>query len=272
MEVAIKVADTSYFSVYHIKFIAGRCYYPSDTAAEFVVNESVAKKLGYHDPQQAIGKIINVSNLVHPIVGVVKDFHIASLRDTIMPVVITTFKKSYGVANIKINMAKAQPVIASMQKIWDKNYPDFSFEYAFMDQTIANFYIQENQLSQLYQVFSIMAIFISCLGLYGLVSFMAVQRKKEIGIRKVLGAPIKSILVLLSKEFTILISIAFVISAPIAWYFMRLWLQQYSYRITLGAWFFVATIAGSIIIAWITVGYTAIKAARANPVNSLRTE
>ena len=169
-------------------------------------------------------------------------------------------------------MAKAQPVIASMQKMWDKNYPDFTFEYSFMDQTIANFYSQENQLSQLYKVFAVLAIFISCLGLYGLISFMALQRRKEIGIRKVLGAPIKAILLLLSKEFTVLITIAFLISAPLAWYFMHQWLQQYPYRIGLGPWFFVATMGGSVLIAWITVGYTAIHAARANPVESLRTD
>jgi len=272
MEVAIKVADTGYFSVYNIKFLAGRCYFPRDTTAEFVINQSAARKLGYRDPQQALGKMINVSGVTRPIVGVVKDFHIASFRDTILPVVITSNKRAYGVASVKINMAKAQPVIASMQKIWDEKYPNFTFAYSFVDQDIANFYIQENQLSQLYKIFSMIAIFISCLGLYGLVSFMAVQRKKEIGIRKVLGAPIRSILILLSREFTILISIAFVISAPVAWYFMHQWLQQYSYRIGLGAWFFIATICGSILIAWITVGYTAIKAANANPVKSLRTE
>lgn len=272
MEVAIKVVDTSYFSVYHIKFLAGRCFYQRDTTAEFVVNQSVARKLGYRDPQQALGKVVDVSGVKCPIVGVVKDFHIASFRDTILPVVMTCNKKAYGLASIKIDMAQVQPVIASMQKIWDSKYPNFTFQYSFVDQDIANFYIQENQLAQLYKIFSAMAIFISCLGLYGLVSFMAIQRKKEIGIRKVLGAPIKSILILLSKEFTILISIAFVISAPVAWYFMHQWLQQYSYRIGLGAWFFIATIGGSILIAWLTVGYTAIRAARANPVNSLRSE
>jgi ABC-type antimicrobial peptide transport system permease subunit len=272
MEVAIKVTDTSYFGVYHIPFVAGRCYFERDTTAELVVNQSVARKLGYQDPQQAIGKLVNVGGENYPIVGVVKDFHIASFRDTIFPVVIACNKHAYGLASIKVNMAKARSVIASMQKIWDKNYPDFIFEYAFLDQSIAKFYTQENQLSQLYKLFAAIAIFISCLGLYGLISFMALQRKKEIGIRKVLGAPIKSILVLLSKEFTLLIGIAFVISAPAAWYFMHQWLQQYPYRIYLGAWFFIATIGGSVLIAWLTVGYTAIKAARANPVKSLRTE
>ena len=124
----------------------------------------------------------------------------------------------------------------------------------------------------LYNIFSAIAIFISCLGLYGLISFIALQRKKEIGIRKVLGAPVKNIVVMLSKEFTMLIVLAFIIAAPIAWYFMNDWLQQYAYRITVGAGIFVATIIGALLISWLTVGYTAIKAALANPVKALRTE
>jgi ABC-type antimicrobial peptide transport system permease subunit len=169
-------------------------------------------------------------------------------------------------------MSHAKTVITAMQNIWDKNFPDYVFEYNFLDQTITNYYKQENQLSLLYKIFSSIAIFISCLGLYGLISFMAVQRKKEIGIRKVLGAPVRDIVIMLSKEFTILISIAFLIAAPIAWYFMHHWLQQYTYRIIMGAGFFIVTITCSLCIAWLTVGYTAIKAALANPVTSLRTE
>jgi ABC-type antimicrobial peptide transport system permease subunit len=163
-------------------------------------------------------------------------------------------------------------MLAAMGNIWNRYFPDFTFEYSFLDQDIAAFYQQENQLSILYKLFSGIAIFISCLGLYGLISFMAVQRNKEIGIRKVLGAPVRDILFLLSKEFTILIAIAFLIATPVAWYFMHQWLQQFTYRISIGLWFFVATIAGSLVIAWLTVGYTAIKAALANPVKSLRSE
>jgi putative ABC transport system permease protein len=159
-----------------------------------------------------------------------------------------------------------------MQNTWNKYFPDYVFEYGFLDQSIANYYKQENQLSVLYKLFSCIAISISCLGLYGLISFMAVQRKKEIGIRKVLGAPVRDIVILLSKEFTLLITIAFLIAAPIAWYFMHQWIQQYTYRIMIGVWFFAATILCSLLIAWLTVGYTAIKAAMANPAKSLRTE
>jgi ABC-type antimicrobial peptide transport system permease subunit len=216
--------------------------------------------------------MINVGGSTRPIAGVVKDFHISSLRDSVGPVVLTTNKKNYGVATIKLNLTEAKPVIASMQKLWDQYYPNFTFTYSFLDQDIADYYKQEAQLSQLYRLFAAVAIFISCLGLYGLVTFMAVQRRKEIGVRKVLGAPVSAILILLSREFTLLIGIAFMIAAPIAWYFMHSWLQQYAFHVKLGPGLFVLTIMGSILIAWATVGYTAIKAALANPAKSLRSE
>ena len=270
--VGMKPSDTSFFSVYNLQLVAGRKYFPSDTMREFVVNETVIKKLGIQNPANAIGKLINVNGKTFPIVGVVKDFHEYSLRDSIGPVVMTSIKNQYGLANIKINVLQAKNVIAALQKTWSKYFPDYVFEYSFLDQSIADFYQQENQLSVLYKIFAGIAIFISCLGLYGLISFMAVQRKKEIGIRKVLGAPVHDIVIMLSKEFTILITIAFLIAAPIAWYFMHQWLQQYTYRIIIGIEFFMIPILCSLSIAWVTVGYTAIKAAIANPVKSLRTE
>ena len=272
MIVSMKPADTGYFNLYDLRFVAGRVYFPADTMREIVVNETITKNLGYNDPNKAIGKLVNVNGRLWPIVGVIKNFHAYSLRDSIGPVVLTTMKGAYGLANIKIDMNKAKQTIAALQNLWNKYFPDFVFEYKFLDQSIADYYKQENELSILYKIFSGIAIFISCLGLYGLISFMAVQRRKEIGIRKVLGAPVRDIVIMLSKEFTILIAIAFLIASPIAWYFMHQWLQQYTYRIIMGAGFFIATIVCSLFIAWLTVGYTAIKAAIANPVKSLRTE
>jgi ABC-type antimicrobial peptide transport system permease subunit len=146
------------------------------------------------------------------------------------------------------------------------------YESEFLDHKIANFYKQENQFSQLYKIFAAIAIFISCLGLYGLVSFMAVQRTKEVGIRKVLGASVGRIVLLFSKEFTLLIGIAFIIATPVAYYFMKQWLENFTYRINLGLSIFLLAILFSIIIAWLTVGWRAVRAARANPVKSLRTE
>jgi len=272
MITALKMNDTSFFSLFHLQFIAGRPYHDSDTPREFVVNEYVTRKLGYRDPQRAIGKMIAVADIKRPIVGVVKDFHIASLRDSMRAVVLTTYKLDYGMASVKLNLVQAKPAIATMEKMWSKYYPDFAFTNSFLDQDVAAYYRQETQLAQLYKLFAVVAIIISCLGLYGLVTFMAVQRKKEIGVRKVLGAPVGSILILLSREFTLLIGISFLLAAPLAWYIMHNWLKQYAYRIHLGPELFIATILGSIMIAWATVGYTAIRAALANPVRSLRNE
>ena len=272
MIVNMKITDPGFFDVYHLPLVAGRVYAQSDTLREFVVNETLVRNLGIRDPQAAIGKLIKVTNRFLPIVGVVKDYHANSLRDAIGPIVMSAAKNGCHLASLQIDLHKSKTVTEAMDRLWGKTFPEYSFEYHFMDQAVENYYKQENQLSKLYTIFSGIAIFISCLGLYGLISFMAVQRKKEIGIRKVLGAPVKNIVMLLSKEFTILVIIAFFIAAPLAWYFMRQWLQNYTFHINLGIWYFAATILSSIGIAWLTVGYTAIKAALANPVKSLRTE
>jgi ABC-type antimicrobial peptide transport system permease subunit len=187
-------------------------------------------------------------------------------------VLLSTWKDVYQTINIKIKPGAEKSVLPFVDKLWNENFPDYVYQYQFLDETIANFYKQENQLSILYKIFAAIAILISCLGLYGLVSFMAVQRTKEVGIRKVLGASASHIVYLMSKEFTLLIIIAFLISAPVGYYIMHKWLQNYTYRIPLSASIFLLAIAGSIVIAWITAGQRAIKSALANPVKSLRTE
>ncbi len=162
--------------------------------------------------------------------------------------------------------------MAYLEKLWTAAFPDFVYEYQFLDEKIDRFYRQENQLSYLYTIFAAIAIFISCLGLYGLVSFMAAQRIKEVGIRKVLGASVNNIVYLFSREFTLLILLSFAIAAPLAWFLMNSWLQDFEYRIKLGAGIFGLAIASSIVIAWLTVAYKAIRAALVNPVKSLRSE
>ena len=270
----LKWADVNYFKTYNIEFVAGRPYMQSDTVRELVVNETLVHKLGIRKPEDVIGKELNFwdGSVVAPIVGVIKDFHSNSLRDPVAPVVMGAWKSVYQGIGIKIEPDKTKETLAFIEKTWTQTFPDYVYEYEFLDQKIAGFYKQENQLSQLYKIFAAIAILISCLGLYGLVSFMAVQRTKEVGIRKVLGASAGRIVYLFSKEFTVLIGIAFLIAAPVAWYFMNGWLQDFTFRIKLGPGIFVFTIVISILIAWITVGYRAIKAALANPVKSLRSE
>jgi putative ABC transport system permease protein len=270
----LKWADADYFKTFNLQFVAGHAYSNSDTVRDFVVNEALIRKLGITDPQKALGKQINFwdGNTVANIVGVVKDFNSFSLRDPVSPVVLSTWKQVYRTLNIKIKPGTEKAVLPYVEKLWNATYPDYVYDYKFLDETITNFYKQENQLSQLYKIFAAIAIFISCLGLYGLVSFMAAQRTKEVGIRKVLGASTRNIVYLLSKEFTLLILISFLISAPVAYYIMHKWLENYTYRIPLAASIFIIAIISSIVIAWITVGHRAIKAAMANPVKSLRTE
>jgi putative ABC transport system permease protein len=269
-----KWADVDYFKTYNIQFIAGRPYYPADTVNGFVVNEMMVKKLGFKNSEDILGKKINIFDgaIVAPAVGVVKDFNGSSMKKEMKPIALGSWKMVYRLINIKIQPQHAQQTLAAIEKLWNNTYPDFVYEYQFLDEKIAGFYKQENQLSQLYKIFAGIAIFISCLGLYGFVSFMAVQRTKEVGIRKVLGASVISIVYLFSKEFTVLIGVAFLIATPLAYYFMHRWLQNYAYRIDIGVGIFLVTILISEIIAWITVGYQAIKTAVANPVKSLRTE
>lgn len=270
----LKWADPEYFKVYNLQFVAGKPYEATDTVTGYVVNETLLKRLGVTDFQQAIGKEINLWDGARKatIAGVVKDFNSSSLRQPVAPVLLGPWKELYGTMNLHISPGKTKEALDFIESTWNKTFPDNVYRYEFLDKKINNFYRQENQLSTLYKVFAAIAIFISCLGLYGLVSFMAVQRIKEVGIRKVLGASVGHIIYLFSREFTILILVAFVIAAPVAYYFMHRWLEDFTYRIPLSATIFLVSIIGSLAIAWITVGYRSIKAAIINPVKSLRTE
>jgi putative ABC transport system permease protein len=269
-----KWTDNEYVPTYKLLLIAGRNLEPSDTAREFLVNEMLIKNLGITNPRNALNKEINLwdGRIKGPIVGVLKDFNARSFRRDLAPVLMTTMKQGYSGAGIKLASTNVTSTMQSIEKIWNQAFPDFVFEYKFLDDKVESFYKQENQLAQLYKIFAAIAIFLSCLGLYGLASFMAVQRIKEVGIRKVLGATAGNIVYLFSKEFIILIGIAFAIATPIAWYFMHQWLQDYPYRIQMSWWIFLIGGLASICIALATVSFQAIKAAMANPVKSLRTE
>jgi putative ABC transport system permease protein len=269
-----KFADEEYVPTYKLPLIAGRNLQPSQMTREFLVNESLVKSLGLKKPEDILGKEISIWNdqIKCQVVGVLKDFNDRSFRNEVAPVLITTDAAMYNQLAIKLGTKSMSSTFQSIKKIFDQTYPDFVYQYKFLDEKIAGFYKQENQLSALYKIFAAIAIFLSCLGLYGLASFMAVQRVKEVGIRKVLGASAGNIVYLFSKEFIILITIAFAIAAPIAWYYMHQWLQAYVYRINISWWLFAAGGFASIVIALATISFQAIKAAIANPVKSLRIE
>ncbi|MDP9041381.1 MAG: FtsX-like permease family protein, partial [Bacteroidota bacterium] len=269
-----KFADDEYVPAYKLPLIAGRNLQPSKMTREFLVNESLMKSLGIRSPDEILNKEISIwdDQIKCPVVGVLKDFNDRSFRHDLAPLLITTDNVMYSQAGIKLETANISSTLQSVKTIWEQTFPNFVYEYRFLDDKIESFYKQENQLAQLYKIFAAIAIFLSCLGLYGLASFMAVQRIKEVGIRKVLGATAGSIVYLFSKEFIMLIAIAFAIAAPIAWYYMHQWLQDYVYRINISWWLFAAGGLVAIIIALVTISFQAMKAAMANPVKSLRTE
>ena len=270
----VKFADNDYVPTYKLQLVAGRNLQPSGWTREFLVNESFVKSLGLKKPEDILNKEISIMGglIKCPVVGVLKDFNDRPLRHNLAPLLIATNSTMYRQASIKLSTTNIASSMQSIKKIWEQTFPNYVYEYRFLDDKIESFYKQENQLSQLYKIFAAIAIFLSCLGLYGLASFMAVQRIKEVGIRKVLGATAGNIVYLFSKEFIILIAIAFAIATPLAWYSMHQWLQDYAYRINISWWLFAAGGLAAIVIALATISFQAIKAAIANPVKSLRTE
>ncbi|HZY37302.1 MAG TPA: ABC transporter permease [Mucilaginibacter sp.] len=272
-DVFLKQGDADYFKTFGLRFLAGKGFDQSDSMRQVVINETLMRKLGIKRPEEALGKTFSMDKKKWvPIVGVVEDFKTNSMREEIKPTAIYPQKQYESEIGVKIEAGKLSPTVAAVQKLWETRYPEYAYTGFFLDDSIAKFYKQENQLELVYKIFALIAIFISCLGLYGLVSFMAVQRTKEVGIRKVLGASVTSIVYLFSKEFIVLIVISFAIATPAAWYLMSNWLQNFAYRIPMSAWIFATAIAASLLIGWLTVGYKAVKAALVNPVRSLRSE
>ena len=274
-EVFKKWVDTSYMSVYGMKLLAGRNIRASDTLNEFVINETAVRAFGFKSPQDALGKFIGQQNEKFPIVGVVKDFHLQDFYKTIDPMAFESEKDNLSTFNIKLagnDPAQWKKTLTAVEKKWYQFYPPETFAYKFYDETIQGMYEQEQHLAKLINLATGIAIFISCLGLFGLAVLTAFQRTKEIGIRKVLGASVPGIVQLLSKEYLRLVIIAIVFATPVAWWAMNKWLQNFAYRVQLQWWMFLLAGLIGIAIAMITVSFQAIKAAIANPVKSLRTE
>lgn len=270
--VDIKAADADYLKTFGLQLLAGRNYYKTDNASELMINETFAKGLGFRNPADAIGHTLKIGNYGDwcQVVGVVKDFVNNTLRDKIRPTVILPVKFGYFYTCVKLQPSHFMKTVNQIRRQWEELYPDYTYNGYFLDQNIAAYYKQEQQLTALYKLFAGIAIFISCLGLYGLVSFMTIRKRKEIGIRKILGASINHILYLFCKEFMILVLIAFVIAAPLAWFAMNKWLENFTYRVHIGAEIFITALLMSVTIALVTVGHKAAKAALRNPVKSLR--
>jgi putative ABC transport system permease protein len=270
--------DYDYIKTMGMEIVKGRNFsknFGSDSAA-MLITETTAKMLGYDDP---IGKMIYSPTGIPgegalvpiQIIGVVKDFHFESLRKKLGPLCFF-LDNSTGLASFKVSAASAKTLIPQIESKWKAHAPGMPFSYRFMNDSFNDMYRSEQRAGAIAIVFAVLAILIACLGLFGLVTYMAEQRTKEIGIRKVLGASVGNVVTMLSKDFLLLVGVASVLAFPIAWWAMNKWLQDFEYRVNISAWIFVIAAGAALLIALLTVSFQAIKAALANPVKSLRTE
>jgi predicted permease len=276
-DVQQKYADTNYVKLYQLQFLAGNNYAASDTVNAFVINKTYANALGFKDPQQAIGKKLEWSDKQFPITGVIADFNQHSLHEPVKPLAIGSWNDPERTISIALEPQNTDGTlwksgIAKIEKAWKEIYPNEDFEFQFYDESIAKYYDAEKKTSSLLMWATGLAIFISCLGLLGLVIHTTTHRTKEIGVRKVLGASIKQIVTMISKDFILLVLVAFVIAAPLAWIGMSKWLENFAYRTEISWWIFFLGGVAMIIISVVTLSFQTIKAAMMNPVKSLRTE
>ena len=276
--------DYDYIETLGLEMVAGRPFSEemgTDQEKAYIINETAVKNFGFETPEKAIGKELtwNVWNdtnpdsiKVGPVVGVVKDFNYKSLYEEVGSAVLQIFPGAAWKVAVKMETAQMQGTLDQVGNVWNSFSPEYPLEYKFLDENFESMYQAEDKLKTLLGIFTGLAIFVGCLGLFGLAAFSAERRKREIGIRKVLGASVENIVMLLSKDFVKLVLIALLIASPIAWYYMNGWLQDFAYRIDIGWYIFAIAGVAAVGIALLTVGFHALKAATSNPIKSLRTE
>lgn len=267
--------DFEYIPFYKIKMAAGRPFdasFKTDSTKAIVLNEAAVKMLGYTNPQQAIGKRFKQWGREGQIIGVIKNFHFRSLQQPIKPLSMRFEADRMDYLSISVSATNLSATMATIEKTFNSVIPHLPYSYYFLDEFYNRQYKSEEQFGKLFLNFTLLAIFISCLGLLGLASYSTVQRTREIGIRKVLGASVPNILNLLSIDFLKLVFISFFVAAPVAWYFMQQWLNDFAYRAEIRWWIFALAAIVAFLVAFFTISFQAIKAAIANPVKSLRTE
>ncbi len=273
-EYRVITTDDQYVPAFGLKLAAGRNFSEQfgGEAESVMFNVTGIRKLGFTDPKEAIGKQIDFWNRFYTIVGVVDDYHQQSLRETIEPLVFRYDPAIKGAISMKITAANAQQAIATVERQYAALFPDNPFQYFFLDQYFNNQYQADQRFGQVFGLFTGLAIFVACLGLFGLASFTVMQRTKEIGVRKVLGASVPQILGLLYREYATLIVWAFGMGAPLAWWFSSRWLEGYAFRTGVGWLPFVLPLLIVLFVAFLTVSVQSFRAATANPVKSLRSE
>jgi putative ABC transport system permease protein len=265
--------DYSFINTYGIQMAAGRDFLsaPKADSNNYIVNEATVNTLGWKNPENAIGKDIKYGSVTGKVIGVVKDFHFESLHQQIIPMIFLKDTR-FNYASVKIEGRNVKSAISTLHDTWSKYLPETPFDYTFLDDKFAQLYNSEQQQGQLFTIFSCIAIFIACLGLFGLSAFTITQRVKEIGVRKVLGASVPQIVLELSKDFLKLVLIASLIGLPVAWFSMNKWLLDFASRVTISWWILASAGIIALIIAFATISIQSIKAALANPVDSLRSE
>jgi putative ABC transport system permease protein len=267
--------DYSFIDTYGLKIVAGRNFseeFPSDVKEGFILNEFAIKTFGWKTAQEAIGKQINREGKQGKVVGVVQDFHAEGLSQPLQGVLFDILPTQLNTFSIKVNASNVPETLAFIEQKWNTFFPEKAFEYAFLDESLAAQYEEQQRLGKMVSYFAGLAIFISCLGLFGLISLVTQQKIKEVGIRKVLGASIPQIVYILSRNFAILVLLAFLIASPIAYYFMNKWLSDFAFKIELGAGIFIVAGISVLLVALLTMSFQTIKAALENPVKALRTE
>jgi hypothetical protein len=275
LQMRIQAVDEDFLKTFNVKLAQGRFFsrdIPTDTSSAFVLNETAVKEMGLKDP---IGKrfvLLESGKIAGKIIGVIEDYQLRSLHYSIEPMVLWANPDFFSYLCLKISAVNVSETIAFVEKIWKKHSPQYPFQFQFLDEAVDEMYRSEERVGTIFKYFTFLAVFISCLGLFGLASYLAEQRTKEIGIRKVLGASVPKICLLLSKEFVKCVILANAIAWPIAYFVMNRWLQNFAHRISIGYQIFLLSALMALIITVLTVSYQSIKAALANPVDSLRYE
>lgn len=267
-----KTGDENYFKTFGLEIIAGKGLSKSDTLKEFVVNETILKKLNVVNYNDAIGKPIRVHGKIGNIIGVVKDFNNMSLHEPISPILISSDKESYNTIAVKLDSKLILPAMKAIENTWNNVLPEYVYGATFMDDKISEYYQTEKIMGALFKVFVGVIIFISFIGLFGLISFVAAQRTKEVAIRKVLGASTIELVRMLNGSFLLMVFIANLVAWPLAYLFISKWLSGFAYRIDISIWPFALAMLISMAITLVTVSIRSYKAAAANTIDALKYE